>query len=117
MLGVAPGQHLTAQQITTVRIGQRQRLTTRAVAGEESALEIDRPRHWRPRRPQTAHPPAARARLSRRFTPFLPDTTPSGILRMAAGRQQRTHGMPERAAFALKAALGKRRRKSASTGP
>ena len=37
------GQRLAAQQITAVRIAQRQRLAMRAVAGQEPALEVDAP--------------------------------------------------------------------------
>jgi hypothetical protein len=84
MLGVAPGQHLTAQQIAAVRIGQRQRLTTRAVAGEEPALEIDRPhvvgsRAGRKRRTR-------RRRLSRRFT-VSPSRSNNPPIVLAAGQR------------------------------
>ena len=43
VLGVAPGQRLTAQQIAAVRVGERQRFATGPVAGDEPALKMDAP--------------------------------------------------------------------------
>src|SRR5271165_572839 len=43
MLGVAPSQRLTAQEIAAHRVGEGQRLATGAVAGQEPAREVDTP--------------------------------------------------------------------------
>ena len=43
VLAVRSGQRLAAQQIAAHRIGERQRLATGAVAGQEPALEVDAP--------------------------------------------------------------------------
>src|SRR5262249_36881863 len=109
---------LAAQQIAAVRIAQRQRLATRAIAGEEPALEVDAPdvigllasRKRRARRRAAApQPPGDWQALAVGQSPERARCGPGNLRRFAFKPSTYFHRAPGRMCLAhVDAALGDR---------